>query len=125
VLRERDAGAYERLVADLPRIFVEVTGRMRADEFILQRANSDSSHVISNDQFRDFAARYPWISTGDRLIKGAVAGDRVLVPQLDFDLRIMPDAAAVADVLVKTISLLGNVPGLGCFGNLYSDSERK
>lgn len=97
--------AYKRVISDLPRIFVEVTGRMRADEFILQRANSDSSHVISNDQFRDYAERYPWVLAGDRLIKGAVAGDRILIPRLDFDLRIMPDVAAVADVLVKTIEL--------------------
>ena len=104
VLRERDAVAYKRLVGELPRIFVEVPGKIRADEFILQRANSDNAHVISNDQFRDFADRYPWVSAGDRLIKGTVAGNRVLVPQLDCDLRIKKDAAGVADELVKAIA---------------------
>ncbi len=96
--------AYKRIVGALPDLFVEVPGRIRADDFILQRANNDNSHIISNDQFRDFADRYPWLSTEVRLIKGAVAGDRLTIPQLDLDLRIMPDAAATADSLIKTIA---------------------
>jgi hypothetical protein len=99
------AVAYGRLVRDLPQMFKEVPGKTQADEFILQRANSDNSHVVSNDQFRPYAERYPWVLTGDRLIKGTVAAERLQVPQLDIDVPLLLDVAEAADVLVKTIAL--------------------
>ena len=91
----------EDLVADLPRIFVEVPGKICADEFILQRANNDNSHIISNDQFRDFADRYDWILAGNRLIKGAVAGKQLSIPHLAFELTIVSDVAAAAESLLE------------------------
>jgi hypothetical protein len=106
VLGDGGSGSvYRKLIGDRSGIFVEVPGRMRADEFILQHANDDNDHVISNDQYRDFADRYPWVAAGDRLIKGVVAGDRILIPRLGLNIRINSDAVAVADVLVKTIAL--------------------
>jgi len=100
---ENASEAYKRITAHTSNIFVEVPGRIRADEFILQRANNDNAHIISNDQFRDFENRFPWVSSGDRLIKGAVAGNRLSLPQLNFDLRIMQDPVEAADWLIQVI----------------------
>jgi hypothetical protein len=107
---ELSVAAYKRITEALPEVFVEVPGRTRADEFILPRAGGDGSHIISNDQYRDFADRYPWILAGERLIKGIVAGDRLSIPKLDIDLQVLADALAAADVLVKTIELQRGVP---------------
>ncbi len=81
--------AYESLLTgQFANHFTEVPGKTMADEFLLQKANSDDAHVISNDQFSDFNEKYDWVVKGNRLIKGIVADDHLLIPQLNLDCEI-------------------------------------
>jgi hypothetical protein len=79
---------YRRLLAGAPDSFVEVPGRIRADEFILQRAHEDQCPIISNDQFREYAGKYPWLSDSRRLIKFVVSRERIAIPQMSIDCRL-------------------------------------
>jgi len=82
---------HEFLSGALSSHFAEVPGRKRADEFILQKADAENAHIISNDQYRDYAFRYHWISKEKRLIKGAVAENHLLIPDLKLNRRIRRD----------------------------------
>ena len=68
--------------------------RDEADNFILNRANNTGSHVISDDGYKQWDARYPWIdtrnNTGDvrRIHKFLVEGDYLSVPDLGIWERI-------------------------------------
>jgi len=62
--------------------FVEVPGGATADEFILDEASRTGSAVLSNDRYRDFRSRFPWLKDESRLFKGLVVGDRIQIPGL-------------------------------------------
>jgi hypothetical protein len=99
--RRPDGDAYRAYdILKKHGVFVEVPGGISADEFILLRADREGSHVISNDQFRDFSKLYSWVSDGGRLIKGAVAGAKLTIPQLDIDVPILPNALLTAESLI-------------------------
>lgn len=80
---------YKHLLAKWPALFSEVPGRIKADEFILQKAHSDNAFIVSNDQYRDYMDAYPWVVSDGRLVKGTVAGDRVLIPALGIDSAVI------------------------------------
>ena len=83
---------YTALISgDLSSYFCEVPGRKQADQFILQKANADNSHIISNDQYRDYKQTYGWLENGNRLLKGASADNHLMVPDLHLNLRIRHD----------------------------------
>lgn len=71
--------------------FQEVPGGSKADDFILLKVKSENAHVISNDKYEDYATSHSWISREARLIKGAVVSGRVAIPDLGFDVRILPE----------------------------------
>jgi hypothetical protein len=89
--RLREAGdntspdVYKRLLDSWSTLFSEVPGRIKADEFILQKAHGDNAFIVSNDQYRNYVDAYPWVVSDDRLIKDTVAGDRVFIPTLGVD----------------------------------------
>lgn len=67
-----EASSYQYLLRAHPNMFVSVPGKTQADDFILQRAHLHGSHIITNDQYRQYVDRYPWLTGGERLIKGKV-----------------------------------------------------
>jgi hypothetical protein len=98
------AEAYtEMFHGGLSSQFVEVPGRARADEFVLQKANSDNGHIISNDQFRQYKSQYPWLSHGHRLVKGVVADGHVMIPDIQLDRRIQRDLSHAMTSLQRTL----------------------
>lgn len=68
-------------------------GGVKADEFILSRADADGNHIISNDRYRQYAARFPWVvekqeSSKCRVHKFAVEVDKLCVPSLGIRTKI-------------------------------------
>jgi hypothetical protein len=55
------AYAYRRLCHDYSDLFIEVPGRTQADSYVLDYADQHNCCIVSNDQYRDFAAKYSWL----------------------------------------------------------------
>lgn len=60
-----------------------VPAGIRADDFILQQANRECAHILSNDLFRDFAEKYPWLKGNQRVHRFDFVRGRLLVPDFD------------------------------------------
>ena len=58
---DRDVKIYQALVREFPAIFVPVPAGKRADDYVLTYANRYSLRVLSNDCFREYTERYPWL----------------------------------------------------------------
>lgn len=56
-----------------------VPGGSLADEWILLFADEHGAVVLSNDRFRDFEDKYPFIAEKDRLLKVMREGDRLRI----------------------------------------------
>ena len=56
-----EANAYRALLRDFHDVFIEVPGKTRADDSILDYAHKHGTPIISNDRYRDYATKYPWI----------------------------------------------------------------
>ncbi|MDQ1318524.1 MAG: hypothetical protein QG588_2186 [Candidatus Poribacteria bacterium] len=100
---DNQENAYTDLINKLPAFFGEVPGRTRADEFILQKADTDKGFIISNDQFKEYHEQYNWLDEGSRLIKGMVADNRLSIPRLKIDASIydeMPHALSTLMMLI-------------------------
>ena len=57
------AEVCEQLMQSCPQRFSEVPAGNNADEAILDIATMLGQKIITNDQFRDHAPRYPWLET--------------------------------------------------------------
>ncbi|WCJ60697.1 hypothetical protein NXS98_06105 [Fontisphaera persica] len=80
---------YEKLLREAPHILQEVPGGETADAFILARAAKEDCPVLTNDRYRDHIAKYPWLADeADRLFKGRVMSDWLIVPALDLCCRV-------------------------------------
>ena len=66
-----------------------VPAGVRADDFILFLADSNGSHVISNDRYLAYAKRYPWVEKGGRLHKLMFVDGHLLIP--DFGVYVSVD----------------------------------
>jgi hypothetical protein len=92
---------YIDLISNASDYFYVSTGGLKADEFILQMANEDNYDIISNDRFRDYIAKYPWIDDSpERLNKGKITpklyngktiGYRISIPSLNINADIIKD----------------------------------
>lgn len=71
---------YDKLLSHTS-FFKEVTGGIEADEFILQDADRKQLPIISNDRYKKFESRYPWL-LDRKTIKGLVAEGELKVPRL-------------------------------------------
>lgn len=91
-LSVKDEDIYVDLIRNFKSShFIEVPGRTQADDFILQKADSENGYILSNDQFRDNRKKHLWLSDERRLLKGTVANGNIMVPGLQLDLRIRKD----------------------------------
>lgn len=69
--------------------------RDEADKFILHRADKTGGHIISNDGYWQWDARYPWIGTKNntgearRIHKFTVEGNMLSIPDLDIFEKIV------------------------------------
>lgn len=72
--KEADAAKIEQLLRQHPERFYRVTGSTRADGVILHDANHHDRKIITNDIFRDYKEKYPWLADKytQRLIQGNI-----------------------------------------------------
>jgi hypothetical protein len=98
--------AYLKLLDTYPHQFAESTGGLRADELLLQRADTFKQRIITNDRFNDFKERYVWLKDENKhLVKFAVVGHELQVPSLG----ILAELQHTYGKLVRElIVLLGN-----------------
>lgn len=84
----------EGLIADTDHT-TKCPSRDEADKFILYRADKTGGHVISNDGYRPWEAKYPWIGAMNhteeirRIHKFTVEGNMLSVPDLDIFEKIV------------------------------------
>ena len=108
VLREKESVAaaflFRRLVDSLPQYFSEVTGGIQADPFILMHADDNDYPIISNDKFTTYDSQYPWIlKDANRLIKGKIVGDKIMVPSLGISIPIDKHVELMVDKLIDEL----------------------
>jgi len=88
----QEAALYMRL-RQHPHDFIEVPARRTADGVMLRQARASGACIVSRDRYRDYRRRYrKLIDDPARLLPGAVADERVLVPSLALDLPLIASA---------------------------------
>ena len=95
-----EAEFYRATLKKHPKLFCEVPGGSRADDFILKRADSCNADIISNDKFNKdtdgFVEKYPWLSAmPSRLHKGKVMAGNIMIPSLDIDIFFVNNIEAM------------------------------
>ena len=84
--------AYRTLVHDYRDWFVQVPARTAADDYILDHSHSTGMPTISNDQFKQYWSRYPWIETEpERRVPGMVIAGHIKIVQLGITVPIRTD----------------------------------
>jgi hypothetical protein len=84
-----DKRTYYALVSQFPNIFVPVPSGKRADDYILAYANSHNLRVLSNDCYREYYERYPWLKTApERRIPVLFFGENYCIEELGIDGQI-------------------------------------
>jgi hypothetical protein len=70
--KEADAASIENMLKNHPERFYRVTGATRADGVILHEADHHSRSIITNDVYRDYKEKHPWLSDKytERLVQG-------------------------------------------------------
>ena len=64
--KEIEARVLEACCQSSPDSFIIVSGGNRADDFLLDFAHSQNAPVISNDRFREYHDKYPWLTTNPK-----------------------------------------------------------
>lgn len=91
---EHERDAYERLLLQPQWCVVAPSGRT-ADGVMLREARASGACIVSRDGFRDYRRKYrKLIDDPARVLSGAVAQDRVLVPGLGIEAPLRPSASA-------------------------------
>lgn len=88
---ERSHIVYNKLIDRFPKQFCKVPAGKKADDFILLRAHKSGNKIISNDQFKQYADKYPWVRNGEKLIKGGVLSGHLMFPDLKIDIPLRAD----------------------------------
>ena len=79
-LGDDERALFEQLIGTRPERFSQVPAQTRADDFLLMLADDEpGAKIVSNDVYRDYAARFPWVGDRARFIRGMVLGGRVLL----------------------------------------------
>lgn len=74
---------YDTLVRGYENHFSQIRGK--ADEKIVALANKDNSAIISNDSFREYRQKYPWLRDRGRLIKVSVVRKMIFSEAIDVE----------------------------------------
>ncbi|MGB0387984.1 MAG: NYN domain-containing protein [Ardenticatenaceae bacterium] len=103
--KENTKYAYQQLLKK-EQYFSEVPGGINADEFILAQANHLNCSIVSNDRFRDYEDRYPWVNVRDtkRLIRGSVLGGFLNMPQLGIVVPVENDIDKLLSQLKRSLA---------------------
>ena len=84
-----DMRTYHALVIQFPNIFVPVPGGKRADDYILAYATRHNLRVMSNDCYREYIERYPWLKNApERRIPVLFFGNNYCIEELGIDGQI-------------------------------------
>jgi hypothetical protein len=101
-----EAALYERLMLH-EAYCIEVRSGIPADRVLLRQAKALGACVLSRDRYRDHRRRHrKFIDDPSRLLSGAVARDRVLVPGLALDAPL----PATADAAWAELEALLHLP---------------
>ena len=90
--RHKLAQGQDRLLDELLKCkdyFAEVTGGVRADDFLLNEADKSGAVIITNDRYREYQPKYPRVADDKRLIKSAILASKLSIPDLDLS-EIVP-----------------------------------
>jgi hypothetical protein len=96
---------YETIMNHFPHQFGEAPNGEDADNRILRLAEHENGAVISNDRFDkpgdDHERIYPWVmaSVGNRMIRGSVEENRLIVPALNINTALRTDLDEVIQEL--------------------------
>ena len=75
-----ERAVFEDLLKNRPEQFCQVPAQTRADDFLLILADDDpTAKIISNDVYRDYAGRFPWVGDRKRFIRGMAMRDQVFL----------------------------------------------
>ena len=92
VLKEGDTDTgrelLELLIKDHQEDIRMVPAGSRADDFILQSADSNDGHIVSNDRYLSYANRYSWIAEGHRLHKFMFVDGHLMIPDFGVDVIV-------------------------------------
>jgi hypothetical protein len=93
---------YAMLKDLLPDEFIEVPGGKKADDFIFPQAEKSGQLIISNDRFKDYRDKYPWLNKEDEcLFKGRVMRGYFEIPDLDLSIPVRKDLSKMTDELIN------------------------
>jgi len=104
---------YEYLTSNTADYCLIVPARIRADDFILQMAEKNNCDVISNDMFREYERRYPWVKADGRVKKGAIIPqhsngkkiqDILSIPNLEIYVNVRKDFQNMAQEIVSFLN---------------------
>ena len=80
--RPEEVAPFEKLLKEQPDCFHQVPAGTCADTFLLYLANQNKNQfIMTNDQYNDHAAQYPWVKERGRLLHGMVLGDTIYFPE--------------------------------------------
>ena len=106
---EVNYGVYKELIENHQKKFGEVPGRIRADDFILKAADTKKASIVSNDQFRDYITQYLWLRDDNRLLKGMVANEKLLIPSLGLEVPMRKDLKKIITHISKIFECLNGI----------------
>ena len=78
---KEDGEKLKDFIAANPHKVSLVPAGIRADDFILLRADKQGSHIITNDRYLQYVDRYPWIGD-ERLHKFMISDGMLMIPDL-------------------------------------------
>jgi len=94
------AEAYGRLCREFPDQFVVTPFGTDADEYILAYSNCRGTQIISNDRYRDYSEKYPWVkSDGQRRIPFLKHSNSIQVVHLGIEAVIPEELQSGVDKL--------------------------
>lgn len=91
---------YRHLIKKLPEQFLEVPAGTKADDYILDYAHTKNVPIVSNDRFKDYFSKYPWVANKDRRIPAKVIVSTLKVLALGISCELRTDLDLMAKELL-------------------------
>jgi hypothetical protein len=92
---------YRSLVKKLPSQFLEVPAGTKADDYILDYAHTKNLPIVSNDRFKDYFSKYPWVANKNRRIPAKVIISTLKVLPLGISCELRTDIKQMATELLS------------------------